>query len=223
MNDNDNEMTQDKVEAETAVTPSEPTVASARRRLLKRGISVAPVVLTLASRPVLAWHCKSPSAWGSEQIDQTTSLKTNAGHASWADETWTITNWKNNTARSYLGTPWDKLYSTPPVGFDFKNVKISDLKTKVSGFVKPAGVQKTSTVVWVLSNGTEFQKVMIVAQLNYFLLAPLAPPNDMDMCITLTELQKMVSGTYTPPNLGKTWLSPDIIKYLKENYIVRPN
>ena len=73
-------------------TPLKPDLASARRRMLKRGIAVSPVVLTLVSRPVLAWHCKSPSAWGSEDMNPTTSLRTNEGHNSWLDETWTIGN-----------------------------------------------------------------------------------------------------------------------------------
>ncbi len=43
--------------------PPTPVVASTRRRFLKGGLSVAPVLLTLHSRPVLAWQCQSPSAF----------------------------------------------------------------------------------------------------------------------------------------------------------------
>ncbi len=43
-----------------------PSVVKAdRRRLLKVGVAVAPVILTLSSRSVLACHCRTPSAGGS--------------------------------------------------------------------------------------------------------------------------------------------------------------
>jgi len=227
MNENHNEQAQESIAVESAVAPLESGLASARRRLLKRGISIAPVVLTLASRPVLAWHCKSPSAWGSEQLNPNTSLKANAGHKSWADETWSISNWMNNTAYNGFGKPWEKLYAKFPGiksnagnSFDFRKVTVG--KLSATGIGIPGGLNTDATVVSVLSSGGEFQKYIIVAQLNFLLLAPLASPNDLDMCISSIELKKMASGSYTPPNLTVVWNSTDIKNYLYENWIVRP-
>lgn len=48
---------------ENSVAPKRP--ATGRRRLLTGGLSATGVVLTLSSRPVLGWQCKTPSAQGS--------------------------------------------------------------------------------------------------------------------------------------------------------------
>ena len=58
MSDMQNEHSQEETLAKEAISPVQPSRASARRRLLKRGVAAAPVLLTLASRPVMAWHCK---------------------------------------------------------------------------------------------------------------------------------------------------------------------
>ena len=208
-------------------------VATGRRRLIKLGAATVPVVLTLASRPVLAWHCKSPSAWGSEQINPNTSLATNAGHNSYADETWTITNWRDNTARSAVGTttvPWRKLYQAYPclrndtcnasaAAIPYSNVTVARLFAKVP-IARPAGLTDTTTIKTVLTSGTDFQKYIICAQLNYLLLQSL---NDMDLCITFEELKKMATGVYSPPNMPTvTWTATDIVSYLRNNWFTRP-
>ena len=70
MSDNHNDQTApDASSSDSVIAGQELKKAASRRRLLKTGVSVAPIVLTLASRPVLAWHCKSTSAWGSEQLN----------------------------------------------------------------------------------------------------------------------------------------------------------
>lgn len=209
-------------------------VASGRRRLIKLGAATVPVVLTLASRPVLAWHCKSPSAWGSEQINPNTSLKTNPGHNSYADETWTIVNWRDNTARPAVGTasqPWTMLYNSYPKlkndsgnlglpGIDWDGITVARLFAKVP-IARPAGLADTTTIKTVLTSGTDFQKYIICAQLNYLLLSSL---NDMDLCITSEELKKMANGFYSPPNMPSvTWMEPDIVSYLHNNWFTRPS
>ena len=208
-------------------------VATGRRRLIKLGAATVPVVLTLASRPVLAWHCKSPSAWGSEQINPNTSLKTNPGHNSYADETWTIVNWRDNTARSAVGTtskPWSKLYTKYPclkndscnlnqIGIAWSSITVARLFAKVP-IARPAGLTDTTTIKTVLTSGTDFQKYIICAQLNYLLLQSL---NDMDLCITFEELKKMATGVYSPPNMPTvTWTATDIVSYLHNNWFTRP-
>lgn len=210
-------------------------VALGRRRLIKIGATSIPVVMTLASKPVLAWHCKSPSAWGSEQLNPNTSLINNPGHNEYQDETWTITNWKSNTARSAVGTsmrPWDKLKSVYPSiydsstktnnAFDYTKVTVSKLFSVVSTLGRPSGLSNSTTIKTVLTSGTSFQKYVICAQLNHLLLSPLSL-NQMESCITFAELKKMATGVYTPPNMPNvTWSSTEIITYLKNNYYTAP-
>ena len=197
-------------------TPEEETVAvdqmaQSRRRLLWRGARVAPVLLTLASRPVLAWHCKSPSGWGSEQLNPATSLGTNQGHTSYADETWTISNWRTNTARAGLGRPWQRL----GLGDNWTQVKLQKLENK-KGVVIPAGVDKHMTVVSFLTAGTGFHQTVVVAQLNSMLLSSLGN------CITLSEIKQMARGTYSPPNVSVVWGPSEIVEYLRNNWIAVP-
>lgn len=195
-------------EAEAATVDQK---AQSRRRLLKQGTRVAPVLLTLASRPVLAWHCKSPSAWGSEQLNPATSLATNQGHASYADETWTISNWRTNTGRAGLGRPWQRL----GFGNNWTQVKLQKLEEK-KGLVIPAGVDKHMTVVSFLTAGTGFQQTVVVAQLNGMLLSSLGN------CITLSEIKQMARGTFSPPNVSVVWGPSEIVHYLRNNWIAVP-
>lgn len=215
MSDKPNNRRQENLTVENATEPAKAPVTPTRRRLLKSGIGLAPIVLTLASRPVLAWHCKSPSAWGSEQLDPATSLRTNQGHNSYADETWTISNWKNNTTRAGLPLPWRTLgYSNG----SWEDVKLMHLQSR--GVVIPTGADTSRKVVRFLGSssgsGTEFQKTVIVAQLNALLLS------SVQNCITLAELNKMASGMYSPPHVDVIWYKQDIVKYLQSNWIAVP-
>lgn len=232
MNDKENLAATNDASVEPQIQPSEERVAHSRRRLFRQGASV--VAVTLASRPVLAWHCKSPSAWGSEQINPNTSLSTNAGHNSYTDETWTISNWVSNTARNNFGQPWVKLKEKFPLlidkstktngSFDYKKVTVKKLFATVSGLGRPTGLNDTAMVKDILSMGSDLQKYTIVAQLNYVLLAPLTSPNDLDKCVTLLDLRQMASGSYSPPNMvNVTWGAQDIVDYLYNNWIVRPS
>lgn len=219
-------------QAPDGVPPAPVTVASpSRRKLVKLGTVAVPVVATLASRPALAWHCQSPSAWGTEQINPSTSLKTNAGHQSYPDETWYISNWRDNIARAETGTtnkPWNKLKATYPAifdsstttsgKFDYTKVKISKLVAVIPG-IRVAGASVTATVKTVLTSGTELQKSTIVAQLNYLLLSPYAA-NEIEMCLPFSDLQKMADGTYAPSG-GSTWTVTQVKAYLYHNWIAR--
>lgn len=87
---------------------------ASRRKLLKKASLIGiPAVATLASRPVLAWHCRTPSMWGSMVMNPSTSLRSNEGHQTgYKDETWAITNWGRNTGRSVIFgglAPWNHL------------------------------------------------------------------------------------------------------------------
>ena len=228
-----------EVAALASAKAPEATVVSARRRLLKRGIGVAPVVLTLASRPVLAWHCKSPSAWGSEIINPNTSLKNNAGHSSYIDETWYISNWKTNTPRTgsgldddgVTGKPWNELISVcsglagdqtlksrinGKSVFDFRKVTVGHLVTDVSGFVNPGF--STTLLVKDLP-ASDLKTYPLIAQLNYVVLKQVKFSNGIDDCLKDDQLVQMASGTYMEN--GSAWTPQKIKDYLYNNYIAR--
>lgn len=224
MSDLHDERNDEKPTAES-VAPLKPDFPSARRRLLKKGIGVAPIVLTLASRPVLAWHCKTPSAWGSEQLDANTSLRTNEGHNSWADETWTIQNWKGNSSRGF-GQPWTTLSNSFPKikpnsgTFDYKKVTVEKLfQAGIPGLKQPGAWGGEAKVVSLL--GDTFETYIFVAQLNFLLLSPKSW-NKLENCLSAADLQEMASGFYSHPNLGTPWGPTEIKNYLYENWIVRP-
>lgn len=193
---------------------SDQPVANSRRRLFRQGASV--VAVTLVSRPVLAWHCKSPSAWGSELINPHTSLKTNAGHNTYADETWTITNWTNNSERAGLGKPWSKLKARlgSPQGTKRSDIRLNS----VPGLTIPNGLSGDYKIVDLLASGTQFQKYIVVAQLNRLLLA--GNTNGIDECLKSDDLKNMALKNY--PTSGTPWSEMDIVTYLDQNWIVKP-
>lgn len=208
----------------------EPVVQS-RRRLFRQGASV--VAVTLASRPVLAWHCKTTSAWGSELINPTTSLKTDQAHPLYPDEGWYIADWARNTntnsALGVVGFPWATLLQKYPTlkdastttngNFDFNKVTISKL-VGVVGLVKPSGVNSASLAKNVFLTGSNFKTAVLAAQLNYILLSPLDSPFQQEKCISLSQIKTMAAGSYSPMP-GVTWGQQEIYDYLTKNWIVR--
>lgn len=211
-----------------------------RRRLIKLGTAAVPVVATLASRPALAWHCKSPSAWGSEIINPNTSLKTSAGHNVYADETWTISNWLSNTPRTgtgleddgVTGKPWTELISVCPSlynaattsinkkgkkYFDYTKVTVGHLVSFVPGFVNPGF--STSQIVKNIS-ASNLNIYPLIAQLNYIVLKQVKFNNDIDMCLRDGQLGQMASGTFMEG--GHAWSLQKVKDYLYNNWVVRP-
>ena len=216
-------MDSNKIETEVTSKPelSAEQVAersASRRRLLKAGMTVAPVALTLTSRPVLAWHCKSPSAWGSQQLNPKSSLQ--VGKIGLPDETWKISNWVDNTTRAGLPAPWlalkqnigftgtpDALRNSYTIGALYSNLNI------------PTGLNSTDLVKKVLKNGSNLQKYLVTARLNFKLIA------NVKTCLTssqgVDELNFMSTGGYQPlPSV--TCHSGEIINYLGSNWIVQP-
>jgi hypothetical protein len=198
-----------------------------RRRWVKLGTAAIPAVATLASRPALAWHCKTPSAWGSEIINPNTSLRTNGAHQSYPDETWYISNWADNTARSGVSwltiKPWSRFFTLYPAiqtaaSNNSNNVTIAMLG---SIGIHVAGATSTAKVRVVLGtgagSGTPFQKAVITAQLNFKAVSGYAQ-NEMESCLAFENLNTMAAGSYSPPGLGVNWYQSEIIQYLRENY-----
>ncbi|WP_157900215.1 hypothetical protein [Rhodoferax koreensis] len=184
----------------------------------------------------MAWSCRAPSAWGSNMTGNLTkSQAANPGQKFYTDETWTVTNWATNTARSNTGftaAPWVQLKSIRSniyYGIDssvadadkYKYVTMSALVSNL-GIVLPPGVSGSTPVVTVLTTADDFTKAIITAQLNYFFPSS---ANQMNTCIVVrgqNQLPLMASGTYTPAGGGAPWDKTQILTYLRGNYIAKP-
>ncbi|MFY8044421.1 MAG: hypothetical protein ACOVOD_16000 [Rhodoferax sp.] len=199
---------------------------TSRRRLIKLGGVAAPVALTLTSRPVMAWHCNTTSAWGSAQINPNASTTARNKKNELVDETWTIENWKHNTTRAGLPSPWTALgqsfnvniqTSNPSGANYYKNFTAAWLFASVG---LPTGIGAHDKLWDKICNGSQWQKYMIVARMNTRLIT------NVKSCLTssthVDQLRLMATGTYSPSNLGGVvWNQAMIIQYLEQNWIVR--
>ncbi len=199
---------------------------TSRRRLIKLGGAAAPVALTLTSRPVMAWHCNTTSAWGSAQINPNASTTARNRNNELVNETWTIENWKNNTTRAGLPMPWTSLGAARGVAIQtanpsgpnyYKNLTAGWLFASVG---LPTGLGTNDKLWDKICNGSQWQKYMIVARMNTTLVA------NVKSCLTssthVDQLRLMATGTYAPSNLGGVvWNQAMIIQYLEQNWIVR--
>ena len=205
-----------------------------RRDLFRKGAAVVGV--TLASRPVLAWQCKTTSAWGSELLNPTTSLKNNTtAHPKVVDEGWYVLDWSDNGTRngamSGVGRPWTYLKTKYPAivnsstktngVFDYSKVTVAMLATTL--LVKiPTGVSGTSTAKSVFANGPQsFGAATLAAQLNFKLLSPLSDPFNHEKCVNLDQLKLMAETKFTPSVGGAAWNQTQVVDYLFLNYIIR--
>lgn len=209
-----------------AVDARDAVLQRRRRMFLRAGAGVVPVSLTLASRPVRAWHCNTSSAWGSAQINLNASTLARNEANDLANETWSIANWKANSTRAGLPLPWTKVKEK---WFPSKSDPKDELKiSHIFPVTVPAGLSG-SNKVWSLLNDqnnkggfkrvTLFQKYMIVAKLNATFIPNVAKclmSNGQD------QLSAMIDGTYQPSNIDSTgaWNETKIMEYLTDNYIV---
>lgn len=208
--------TTDKSDGESKPTDT-PRMPS-RRRLIKVGTTAVPVVATLASRPALAWHCQSPSAWGSQALNPNTSHKTNAGHQSYQDETWYVANWKDNSARKSV-KPWDAFFSKHGAvnpSRDPTKVTFGNLSTL--GYQVPAGFSSGDKVMAKLTNSSDFKSSVLVAQLN-FQCTPSQWQSEMTSCVTFDDLKRM--ALRSAPYDSAFWSQENIRVYLYNNYLAR--
>lgn len=207
-------------------------VSSARRRLIRLGAAAVPVAATVASRPALAWHCQTPSAWGSEMMDTNTSLK-NTNSPYLVDETWTCANWAANSDRGIGSKPLDKLKSKLGVGTTASNITIGEVASRVSGF-NAMGVATSKKITWAMSgsNCTNWVKLALCAQLNYYTLGSwkgwMACLNSNSQApsanVIPPAMQQMILGTYSPSGLSSgsysgTWSQAQVIAYFNNNWI----
>ncbi|NTV70766.1 MAG: hypothetical protein HGA71_11515 [Azonexaceae bacterium] len=164
---------------------------SARRKLIKAGL--APVVLTLASRPVLAWHCKSPSAYGSANLSNHT-------HAEWRDEnTKTISYWQSNSWPSQ----YPKNTTTMNTIFGTGSSTLAKDRLSSGGQLEKYLIAAALNIQQQANSGTLY--------------------TDGNKCLLLQDIREMyavVGGGVYHPSAGIDWDATKIIKYLQENYIV---
>jgi hypothetical protein len=166
-----------------------------RRRLLKLGVSAAPVVLTLASRSALACHCKSPSAAGS---------LTFASHKpAGTDDTGAF----DITAYVKPYSAWMSIGGTLPGGVT-KNTRINAIPTIGGAF--------GSDVTKIVDLAVGFRRDIVTAYLNLSNGGLLVQGE----CLTILKLKAMASGSYTDLSSGTTWDQSQIQSYLASNYLL---
>lgn len=155
-----------------------------RRRLLKMGVSAAPLVLTLSSRSALACHCKSPSAAGS-----VTNASHRPGEAGGIDISANVKKYEE----------WMNQGGNLP-GNVTKETKLKDISLFVTVF---AGDNTK------IKNATGFRRDIVTAYINLS-----NSPTAQRSCLKLSQLAAMASGSYSDPASGVSYNSTDIQNYL---------
>lgn len=210
-----------------AATPVDGTVVSQRRRRFIQA-GVVPVGLTLASRPVMAWHCNTTSAWGSAVLrNGGASVKARAELAVIKNtECWNISNWRYNTVRKEVnGTaPWVFVASR-----FFGGGTVSNAQKKLTvSHLYPAGLRlvNAGSKVHALidADPNSYATFMLVARLN-----TLFAGNRVAECVISSSGEDMLlkMGAQGPnvfkprDSTGAAWGEEQIRNYLYSNYLVR--
>ncbi|MCV2350774.1 hypothetical protein [Paucibacter sp. Y2R2-4] len=200
-----------------------------RRRFMKIGASAVPVSLTLSSRPVMAWHCNTTSAWGSAiLLNGGASVKARAeAKQLQGTECWYLTNWVADTCTGTNLTvkPWTaagKLAFASPKNtatYTKANLKISQIFP-----LGLTGVTSTDTVnaaLARLASGDDYRAYLIAARLN----ALYAPNKDVAKCTVSNgtdmtqQMAKLGAGLFKPTNSTVAWTADNIKQYLKANWL----
>ena len=173
---------------------------STRRGLLRAGLRSSPLILTLASRPVLAWHCKTPSAHASANLS-------NNVQQTWPDAcTATSTAWLNkcngvSPAKDACGV----------------NLSWPSGVTKLTPSSTLMGSGSSSSIKSKLGTGSGFEKTLITAMLN--VLTGRVPLS----CLTSQDIKDMWAagnaGVGYQPSTGISWSKQDMVNYLHNNWI----
>ena len=191
-----------------------------RRKLIRLGAAVVPVVATLTSQSALAGNCISTSAWGSDQLSGSASQRARHNANGFTVNTrFNISAWNAAAAPVNSPTPpWMAFREAYPaftnVGGNFMQnlVTFNQLKAlDPAKFATPTAFPGTAKVVGSLGNND--QSHFVVAQLNF--AANIKPPEG---CVTYAVWLSIVAGTYPTP--GNPWTLNQIALYLKNNSIV---
>jgi len=176
--------------------------AASRRRLLKGGLSVAPVVLSLSSRPVMAGGlpalCVTPSGFASINVSNHT-------HTSGTCSGRTPGYWKNAPTTN---SPTQPSWPYPPSSL-FKT------------YFSPSLAYGDLTLLQALQcGGNANGEVALVRHITAALLnaaAGLTPANVMDVTRVKAiwqEFAMRAPGGYYEPIAGTKWYADDIVTYL---------
>jgi hypothetical protein len=188
----------EQTDLNTTADPAAKAAAAAlekRRRLLKLGVSAAPLVLTLASRSALACHCKSPSAAGS------VTFNSHKPAGTLDDGTLPIT--------SLTYSQWMAKTSLP--GSVIKTTLLKDIPQIGTAFTANMTKQIQSLA------HSAFERAIVTAYLN--LTNPAGGATIQANCLTMSKLKAMASGTYTDLASGVTFDSSQIQTYLENNWL----
>ncbi len=201
-------------------------VSQRRRRFIQAG--VVPVGLTLASRPAMAWHCNTTSAWGSAVLrNGGASVQARADLAVINNtECWTITNWNNNSGRSSVrgGTaPWTLVINTWYAGksLSYARNALTVAKVYPGGLKNVASTAKVSDLL--KNDPAGYGTMMLVARLN-----TLFAGNNVAQCVVSSTGQDMLvqmasqgPDVFKPANsTGAAWTATDFRNYLYGNWLV---
>lgn len=184
---------------------AKPDVSAARRRMLMRGGMAAPLIVTLASRPVLGCDCISPS-------ETLSGALSHAGPKLGACAGKTKTYWQTLPVAS-----WPVTCTTP-----FHNLFATGSRSGTRFFKADNGTSLTLQDVLNLSTASDdsgIGSLTVVAYLN-LQTTGLVDPKAM----TVASLQALwrewaVAGHYTPFAGATPWTSTQIIAYLSKNGI----
>ena len=167
--------------------------STGRRRLLQAGISAVPVVMTVASRPVLAQtgNCQSPSGFVSGNASHPGAV-TCSGR--------TPTYWMNHTS-------WPSGSPT----LDYATTKVKAV----------FGGSDNHTLLSVLGGGNSDPKALIVAAyLNVRSSPPLIPATILTLVqVQHIWTEFLATGGYSP-RTGVHWSAAELVDYLQR---VEPN
>jgi hypothetical protein len=178
-----------------------PPPVGARRRLLRGGLAAAPVLMTLASRPVLGQTaCAAPSAFTSAASGaaRTTSVCTGLSPRAWKAH---LASWPSpycGVAQNWVGGHPATLYHCPTTG--------------LGGRVY--GDRTMLEVIDINEAGGDNSAVG-----RYIVAALLNARSGRTPVLTETTVRNMwndlVNRGYFEPTAGIRWTAPEIIAYLK--------
>jgi hypothetical protein len=171
--------------------PSEQGTSQGRRHFLKGSAAVAPVVITVASRPVLGAQC-TPSAWVSGNLSDHGNFRTSCG--------------------GFNPTYWASSPSLWPAPYK-PGTKFNDVFTLGNGYYDG----KTLLQVLSLTAGEDpygLGKNIVAALLN----AASVTDYGMDVA-TVQEIYKqlVLNGIYQPSS-GDPMIAQDVVAFIQNTY-----
>jgi hypothetical protein len=174
-----------------------------RRRWLRAGLKASPVVLTLASQPVLAWQCKTPSAHASANLSRGTYQQ-----VEYHKSPGTCSDWKTK-----FNSPSTPCYPTGGGGA----LEIPYPCSHTSSCSTLMGSGRTDSIKYVLNNGTTWEKACLTAMLN-------AKCGRVETyCADEADFGKMWrEGDSYSSSAGKVWSKAMVVDYLSSTGFARP-